>query len=147
MKENYCSVCLSPVADEDAPVLAISGAGIPRCLCSECTADIETAEGAKDCDEALAAIDRLAKKLNDRNIDDPIVIATLGGIMKRSAERARLIKAGEYDFDKDVETDEDRELDAKDVERETKFDKVLNWVWAAILIGSVAFLVWYFLLK
>ena len=164
MREDYCSVCFTAVDGDEAAILAISGAGVPRCLCAECAQEIETASDGREYNESTDAIGRLGKKLNDTNTDDPVVVDTMSEILKSAAERASLIKSGEYDFSKDendssdadlleeipeemLETEEDRELDAADAERATRFDKFFNWVWAAMLIGSVAFLVWYFLLK
>lgn len=162
MKEKYCSLCLSPIVAEDAPILTISGAGVARCLCAECAEDIETASGAKEYDRIAEAMDRLAASISKNNIDDSVTLATMDDILKHAAARATLIKAGKYDFSKDdepegevleelpedmLESDEDKALDERDVERANKLDRVLNWVWAAVLACTVGFLIWWFFLR
>ena len=70
------------------------------------------------------------------------------------------IEDGSYDFTLDeqteeefelsedmLETEEDRELDRIEEEREKRFDKILNWAWLFIGIGFVAYLVWFFFFR
>lgn len=162
MKESYCSVCLKPIEGEDAPILTISGAGVARCLCTECAEDVETASCAREYDKISEAMDRLAANLSEKNIDDSVTLAAMDDILKHAAARATLIKAGKYDFSKDeeneeeileelpedmLESEEDKELDARDIERANKLDKILNWVWAGVLVAAVAFLAWWFFLR
>jgi hypothetical protein len=88
-------------------------------------------------------------------------------LLLKAAKRAAAIKDGEYDFALDevaeqetaegeeategfdeipeelLESEEDAELDRRDAEIGKKFDKVLNWVWVAVLVGTVTL----FLLK
>lgn len=162
MKEKYCSLCLSPIEAEDAPILTISGAGVARCLCDKCAEDIETASGAKEYDSIAEAMDRLTASISENNIDDSVSLAALDNILKHAAARATLIKEGKYDFSKDdeiegevleelpedmLESEEDKALDERDIERANKLDRVLNWIWAAVLAGTVGFLIWWFFLR
>ena len=158
MKESYCSICLKRIEREDAPLLCMSGSGIPRCLCDECASDIERATLGKEYDGIIEALDKISDNLSKNNVDDPVTIDTVTDILNSSAERAKLIAAGEYDFSLDeaeesefdeipedmLESEEDRQLDAEEEERANRLDKVLNWVWLAVLVAAVGFMVWWF---
>ena len=165
MKESYCSICFAKVDGDEAPVLAISGAGVPRCLCESCASDIDTVNTSRDYYEISGAMDRLTGILSERNADDVLTIGTMNQILTKAAERAKLIKAGTYDFSLDeaepevedeslieipedlLESEEDKELDEKENERAQKIDKVLNWVWGIVMALAVAFLGWWFFLR
>lgn len=165
MKESYCSICFAKVDGDEAPVLAISGAGVPRCLCDSCASDIDTITASHDFDEIMAAMERLSRMISEGNADDTLTISTMSSIMAKAAERATLIKEGKYDFALDeseqqvedeslleipeelLESEEDKELDEKENERAQKIDKVLNWVWGIVMALAVAFLVWWFFLR
>ena len=163
MSENkFCSVCLSAVEREDAPILAISGSGVPRCLCDSCAENLEVASYGKDYDEITESIAVLASNLSDKNIDDPVTLGTMGGLLKRAAARATMIKDGTYDFSLDeldeedsleeipeelLESEEDKQLDEEENERAEKLDKVLNWIWAGVMVAAVAFFAWWFFFR
>lgn len=157
MKNKHCSVCLRAVENEDAPILTMSGAGVARCLCDSCAADLELATTAADYDEITAAMDRLTAKLSESNIDDPITVDTISSVLESAAKRAVEIKSGTYDFSLDemeadgfdeipeelLESEEDKLLDEQEAKQAEKLDRILNWVWAIVLIGIAAFLVWW----
>ena len=161
MKESYCSLCLKSVEREDAPILAISGAGVPRYLCDECAADIECATLGRDYDKITEAFDRIAANVSASNVDDPVILSTVTEILDSGAERAKLIAAGEYDFALDeeksdeleeipedmLESEEDKRLDAEEEEKAQRIDKFLNWVWLGVLIGAVGFMIWWFFFR
>lgn len=46
-----------------------------------------------------------------------------------------------------LETEEDRLQDEADAAFESKVNKVLDWVWLAILVGAVAFMIWWFFFR
>ena len=165
MKEGYCSICFRAVNAEEAPVLAMSGAGVPRCLCESCAADIDTVTTSRDTDEIAAAMDRLSTMLSERNADDPLTLGTMGKILDTAAKRATLINQGKYDFSLDeeeseveddalieipevlLESDEDKQLDAEENERAQKMDKILNWIWGIVMALAVGFLGWWFFFR
>ena len=74
-----------------------------------------------------------------------------------AAARANLIREGSYDFALDereeetleeipeelLESEEDKALDEAEEEKLKKIDKVLSWVWAALIVGIVAFMAWW----
>ncbi len=161
MGKKLCSVCLSAVEREDAPILAMGAYGTPRYLCDKCIADIECMTLGRNYDEIAAAMERVSTSVAEKNIDDPVTVSTVKDMLEYSAKRAKDIKDGTYDFsldevepDKDgesleeipeelLESEEDKLLDKQDEERENKLDKILNWVWLAIIVGVVGFFAWW----
>lgn len=146
-----CVLCKSQKVGEDSPILVMSALGVPKYLCPECNADMETATLGTDYDSIREAMERIGKRLS-ASAPDSITLTAVDGILKMSAERAERIREGTYDFSLDseegekedlsdipeelLETEEDRALDRKDQEREKKFDKVFNLI--LIGIGIVA---------
>lgn len=167
MEEKRCSICMAKIEREDAPIVGIGGYGVPRYLCDECDRDIETATEGRDYDEIDAAMDRISARLVDANVEDRFLLTTLTALLNSATERAEKIKDGTYDFDAEdseaetpsseefspdlleeipeelLESEEDRLLDEKEAEVERKVNKVLDWVWLAVLVGAVAFMVWW----
>ena len=165
MEEKRCAICMKKVEREDAPVIGIGGYGVPRYLCEECDRDIEIATEGRDYDEIDAAMDRISAKLVESNVEDRFLLTALTKVLNAAAERAEQIKEGTYDFDVEdteeldsdefspdlideipeelLESEEDRLLDEKEAELENKVNKVLDWVWLAILVGAVAFMIWW----
>ena len=153
---KVCSVCLKQITNEDAPVLTMGSYGTPRLLCDECAGYIETMTGSRDYDEIVKAMDKLTEAVSRANIDDKPTVATVTELLATSAERAAAIKNDSYDFSLDEveeedyeipedmkETEEDRALDEKERIRVEKFDKILNWLWAAVFVAAVGFVVWW----
>ncbi len=150
-----CSICLQRITNEEAPVITMGGYGTPRLICDECAADIDLLTTSHDYDEIVAAMDRIATKMSRANIDDKATLTTVTELLRTSAERATAIKEGTYDFSLDEieeedyeipedmkESEEDRALDEKERERTAKFDKVMNWVWLAVLVAVIGFVIW-----
>ena len=80
--------------------------------------------------------------------------AMIGKILKTEANTAMSqeellmlvdeVEEEDYEIPEDMkETEEDRLLDEKERESNQRFDKIMNWIWAALLVGVVAFLVWW----
>ena len=158
-KEIHCALCGRIPEVEEPAVLTLGRYGKPRHLCEDCEAELDVATLGRDYDEIVDAIDRLGKKATTFGKDDPSTLSTMKGILMNAAKRAAAIKDGEYDFDLDEnpappageeetegfdeipeelrETEEDAELDRREAEFAKKFDKVLNWVWAVVLVGAV----------
>ncbi len=168
MKEKSCAICMAKIEREDAPVIGIGGYGVPRYLCDSCAADIDAATEGRDYKEIDEAMDRISAKLVEANVEDRFLLTTLTGLLSAATERAEKIKAGTYDFESEdtedikaeisdefspdlideipeelLESEEDRLKDEADEETERKINKVLDWVWLAVLVGTVAFMVWW----
>ena len=150
---DRCCVCKAPVDTENAPMLTMSGFGIPRYMCGECSADFDEATTATDFDAIKAALDRIGEKIPLVDVDDKITLAAIAEIMKGAKERAKAIENGTYDFGADapsddeipeelLETEEDRELDRRDAEKVKKIDTIMNYVCAAAVVGAVGFLIY-----
>lgn len=153
-----CALCLQSVDTEEADILAMGGAGTPRYLCDACSHDIELATTGKDYDEIVAAMDRISKNLTELAPDDTVTQDTTTLLLVNAAKRAKDIREGTYDFSLDDvdeitefdeipeelrETEEDKELDRAEEEAANKLDKILNWVWVAVLVGAVGFMIWW----
>lgn len=156
MSDKYCAVCLAKIENEDAPVLAMGSYGVPRLLCDDCAADLDTATRGTDYGEIAAAMDRISLKLSRANIDDKVTMNTVTELLVEAARRATEIKNGTYDFALDEcveedyeipeelkESEEDRALDEADKKKTERFDRVMNWIWAGVLLGFLAFIVWW----
>lgn len=153
--EKLCSICNKSVDSETAAILTIGGFGNPKYICEECDGDFADATGAKDINEISAAMDRISKKMTSIGTDDKLVLKSVKEIMEEASLRAEKIKNGTYDFsieennrecgDDSVpeelrETEEDKELDRKESERNKKLDKITNWVCIGVLIALLGFI-------
>lgn len=154
--DSICCICNSSVDGENAAILAMSGYGSPRYICDGCDADLSCATGAKDVSEIKSAIDRISKKMAINNLEDTVVLKAIDEIMTGARERAEKIKAGEYDFSEEEtapeeaepeeipeelrETEEDRELDRMEAEKNKKLDKITNIVCLVFIIAALGFL-------
>lgn len=154
---SQCCVCNREITIEDPAVLAMGGAGIPRYLCEDCEALLDTATLSKDCDEAGAAIGKISKIMADGD-PDPVTLAMISNLLLKASDRAVAIKEGSYDFaldeqtpaedeiedipDELLESEEDKEKDRIDEEKQKKFDKFYNYVLIGACIGFVGFIIW-----
>ena len=152
-----CSICEAHITEENPEILSMGGYGNPRYLCTECAETIERMTAGVEYDEIRLATSRIGEKMTAANVDDPVVIRTVGELMAAAKERAEAIREGTYDFSLDEveepqfeitedlqETEEDRELDRQDREAEAKLDRAMNWAWVGVGIAFIAFLVWRF---
>ena len=148
---SSCCICNRKIERDDPAVLAMGGAGIPRYLCDDCEKLLDDATLSTDYDTAGAAIGKLSKLMADGD-PDPVTYAIVKGILLKSSNRAVAIKEGTYDFALDdepiveegydevpedlQETEEDKEKDRIDEEKQKKFDKIYNIL---LIIGCSVF--------
>lgn len=155
--EKLCSICNKKVDSETAAILTIGGYGNPKYICEECDGDFAGATGAKDIEVIKASMDRISKKLTSSGQTDKLVLKSVGEIMEQASSRAQKIQGGDYDFSAEEtedsyeeqgipeelkETEEDKELDRKEAERNKKIDKIINWVSAAALLGVLGYAIY-----
>lgn len=155
-----CCVCSKEVEREDAPLLTVSAYGNPRYLCDECAAELDRAMFSKEPEEIECAMESLVKKASGKAHSDTVTVDTLAELMSISSERLKKIREGKYDFSNDEkiralqsddsfveipeelrETEEDKELDRRDEEKQKKFDKISSLISAAVIIAAVVFVV------
>ena len=161
---NVCSICGKVIEREDAPVLTISGYGNPRYLCDECSGEMDVAMSAREVDEIEAAIKTLGDKMNV--CTDDHAVSALYSFIGVACDRRVKIKDGTYDFAIDErmkelaeeevafdeipeelqETEEDKELDRREAEKQKKFDDIMNWVSLIAIGGAVVYLILSFIL-
>ena len=147
---NNCCICERNVEREDAPILAMGGAGYARVLCEECDRELQVATRGHDVEEIKAAINSLSTKMANGE-PDAVTYRMMSEILITATQRAMEIKDGTYDFARDdeednegydeipeelLETEEDRALDKRDEEREKKFDKVFNYVTIGVFAAA-----------
>lgn len=153
---NNCCICERDVEREDAPILAMGGAGYARVLCEECDRELQVATRGHDVEEIKAAINSLTTKLANSE-PDAVTYRMMNEILITSTQRAMEIKDGTYDFARDdeednegydeipeelLESEEDIELDKKDEEKAKKFDKVYSIILTISLIALGGMIVW-----
>ena len=152
---NWC-ICERNVEREDAPILAMGGAGYARVLCEECDRELQVATRGHDVDEIKAAINSLSTKMANSE-PDAVTYRMMNEILVTATQRAMEIKDGTYDFARDdeednegfdeipeelLESEEDIELDKKDEEKAKKFDKVYNIILAILLTAFGGLLIY-----
>ena len=152
---NWC-ICERDVEREDAPILAMGGAGYARVLCEECDRELQVATRGHDVDEIKAAINSLSTKMANSE-PDAVTYRMMNEILVTATQRAMEIKDGTYDFARDdeednegfdeipeelLESEEDVELDKKDEEKAKKFDKVYSIILTISLIALGGMIVW-----
>ena len=156
-KPEICALCHRPIDNDDPAVLALSGYGVPRKICSSCERLIDTADSSHDYDEIKAATDEIGALIESSAIDDSVVLETLSGILSSAAERAKKIKAGTYDFHEDEkvgdpdipdevpeelrESEEDKAAEAAEEERAKKVGKIMDFVYIALFLALIVFII------
>lgn len=166
--EKLCSICKKTVDSETSAVLTVGGYGNAKYICDDCACLLDTATTAREFDAVKSAMDSIGEKMAKNNVDDDLVIATVGELFIEAKERAKAIKDGTYDFSLDEvqsdeeqgsdeeqkpseefdipdelrETEEDKELDAADEKKSAFFDKIFNWISLALIIGGLAAVVY-----
>lgn len=145
------------VDSETAAILTIGGFGNPKYICEECDVDFAEATGAKDLESIKAAMNRISKKMTSVGQADKLVLKSVGGIMEEAASRAKKIQEGTYDFSNETvgnsdedqeipedlkETEEDKELDRMEADRNQKIDKIINWFSAVALIAVLGYAIY-----
>ena len=155
MEEKICSVCRTGIDGEDAAILVLGGFGNPRYLCDSCASDFDAASTEREMSGIDGAIDRISKKMTSAKIDDGLVLKTVGELMRAACERREKIRAGEYDFsadtDSDVseeipeelcETEEDIESERKEAEKNKKYDRITNVICAVLGLAALGFFIY-----
>ncbi len=155
--DKQCVICKKLTDSESSAVLVLGGFGNPKYICEECEADIDTARLSHFPEEVFSAMERVGEKLTSANIEDEQVLATVNVLFSTASERATMIVAGTYDFANDEhfkdeadfeltdeykETEEDKELDRKEKEKNAKFDKISSIVCAVLLAAALGFLIY-----
>ena len=153
---SNCCICERDVEREDAPILAMGGAGYARVLCDECDRELQVATRGRDVEEIKEAINSLSNKLANGE-PDAVTYRMMNEILVTATQRAMEIKDGMYDFARDdeednegfdeipeelLESEEDIELDKKDEEKAKKFDKVYSIILTISLIALGGMIVW-----
>ena len=125
--QKLCCICNKIVDSDTAPILTVGGYGNAKYLCEECATDLDTATSARDFDTIKSAMDSIGEKMGKNNIDDELVIATVGELFIGAKERAKAIEAGEYDFSgedadevTDTEISKETEADAEESGEESE---------------------------
>ena len=154
---KICCTCLSRIENEDAPVLVMGAYGTPKLLCDQCAELVETITLGTDFNEITGSMQALMDRMSASNVDDKFTLNSVTKLLTDSAKRAQKIKEGTYDFSLDEaedpdsfdeipeelqETEEDKELDRIDAEKEAKHDKVFNVILIIAAVGFVAVLAW-----
>ena len=153
---SNCCICEKSVEREDAPILAMGGAGYARVLCEECDRELQVATRGHDVEEIKAAINSLSTKMANGE-PDAVTYRMMNEILVTATQRAMEIKDGTYDFARDdeednegfdeipeelLESEEDVELDRKDEEKAKKFDKVYSIILTISLIALGGMIIW-----
>ena len=144
----------------------MGGYGNPKYICDECAEDLDAATTSHDYDAVKSAMDSIGEKMSRNNIDDELVIATVGELFINAKQRAKAIKAGTYDFSTEEqmteqvapetaedgeefdipeelrESEEDKELDAAEAKKSAAYEKILNWVSLALIVAAVGAIVY-----
>lgn len=162
--QKLCCICKRTVDSETASILTVGGFGNAKYLCDECATELDFATTAREFDAVKAAMDSIGEKMAKNNIDDELVITTVGELFIGAKKRAKSIKEGTYDFSLDEvptvtveqqgdeefdipeelrETEEDKELDAKEEKKGAFFDKIFNWISLAVILGGLAAIVYF----
>ena len=155
---NICSICGKAIEKEEPSVLTISGYGNPRYICEECEHQMDVAITGREPEEIEENVKVLGEKMNAAK--DEYAVAAMYNFISVACERLAKIKEGAYDFSIDEkmqeldgegsfdeipeelqETEEDRELDKRDAEKQKKFDEILNWVSLVAIVGTAIYVI------
>ena len=154
-----CCICQAPITKEDAPVIAMSAYGNPKCVCEKCEAIIDSATLSHDPNEIVESCQLLGEALTRGNTCDEQVIDAVNGIISEASIRCEKIANGNYDFSEDekegeefeitediMESEEDRIKDEKDQKVAKIVDTIGSWVSGVVLLGAVIFFIIKFIL-
>lgn len=163
METERCSLCLDAVDSEEADILTMGAYGTPKYLCPECAKKIENVTSGRDYDSIVDSLDELNATVLKNNIDNRMVLEAITKILADGAERAKKIKDGTLDFEKEeaesaaeeefeiteelAESEEDKLLDERDAKVQKKFDKITSIISAAVLALTFGYLIWYFFIS
>lgn len=161
-KMPKCTICQSSELHADSPILVMGAYGVPKYLCDTCSADLDAATGERDFSLIEAAMERVGKRLADGKADKQTV-EVVASVLERAGKRARAIKNGSYDFSLDeceacdgelseipeelLESEEDKELDRRDEEKQRQFDEFFKWVAIGAFIGIAGFIIYQIIVR
>lgn len=157
---KVCCICRAPITKEDAPVIAMSAYGNPKCVCGKCEDLIDKATLSHEPEEIANACNTLGEALTRGNTCDEQVIDAVNEIIYNATERGAAIEDGTYDFALDeaknepefeitedlMETELDRQLDEIDRKTYKTIDTILSWTAGIILVGAITFFIIKFVL-
>lgn len=152
-----CCMCNRNIEREDAPVLSMGAAGIPRLLCDNCAELLDTATLGQNYDEIKDAMSTISDIMSS-NDPDGVTYTIVSELMVEASDRAKAIKDGTYDFYLDaeeadegeledipedmLESEEDKQKDAEDAEKLKRFDKVYNIIFIAVAVAAAALIIY-----
>ena len=150
-----CSICNALITDDEPAILTMSGYGNPRYICEDCVSDLDEASLGREESKIAAAMDRIGSKMLATDPDNQ-TYRTVTELMAQTRERALKIREGTYDFALDeiddegfdeipeelAETEEDKEKDRIDEEKQKKFDKFYNYALIGAGVGLLIFIIW-----
>ena len=129
---------------------------MPRLLCEECEALLDTVTESHDFQAVEAAMDKIGKLMADTD-PDYVTFNTVNEIMADASERIKSIKDGSYveasDEDNEdvgleeipeelLESEEDKLKDEIEQEKAKKFDKVYTVLVSVLLTLTILLLTW-----
>ena len=153
---NKCCMCDRHIEREDAPVLAMGAAGIPRLLCDDCAELLDTATLGQNYNEIKDAMSTISDIMSS-NDPDGVTYTIVSELMVEASERAKAIDEGVYDFSLDEaededqleeipedmqESEEDKKKDEEDEIKLKKFDKVYNAIFIAVAAAAALFIIY-----
>ena len=154
---DKCSICNSEINCDEPAILTMGAYGNPRYICEECSQDLDIVTLGKDVSDISSAMERIGKKMAASDPDKQ-TYTTVTGLMAIAHDRAQKIKSGEYDFSLDesleeedgfdeipeelAESEEDKEKDRIDEEKQKRFDKFYNYALIGVGIGAALFIIW-----
>ena len=154
-----CCICQAPITKENAPIIAMSAYGNPRCVCENCEAIIDSATLSHDPNEIVESCKSLGEALTRGNTCDERVIDAVNEIICEASIRCEKIANGNYDFSEDeavgeafeitdeiMESEEDRIKDEKDQKTAKIIDTIASWASGIILLGAVVFFILKFII-
>ncbi len=157
---DECIICSVPVDEENAPVLEMGAYGHPKYLCPECACDLDVVTLERDLEKIHVSMNRLAKKIESADLSQK-TFETLTSILESASKRAKSIEDGSYDFSLDekeegddfeeipeelLETEEDRQLDELDAEKEERNNRIFDYITFGICLAVLAFAAYKFLI-
>jgi hypothetical protein len=157
-QNKKCVLCDRTITEESPAILAVGAYGNPKCVCGECQSLLDTATLGREYDKIANAMDAIGKRMADSTPDNQSY-EVVNALLTDAAERAKKIKAGEYDFSLDeepaedgeipeelLETEEDRKLDEQDAEKEERNNRIFDYITFAVFLAALGFAAYKFII-
>ena len=153
-----CSICKKSINADTAPIIAMGGFGHPRCICDECAEKLDIMNNSIDIAEIKSAMNYIAETMANNPTDDMVAHNAVKVILIEAGARIKKLEDGTYvdsenedemlDVPEELaETEEDRELDRQDEEKNKKLDTIFNWITIGIIGAAAIGIIIYFILK